>query len=62
MKCLLECLYIDTGSVNAVPYYYYYYYYRDSYYEIRALCINELGVWMNGYRLIVQCNVCLVIY
>lgn len=23
--------------------------YRDSYYEIRALCINELGVWMNYY-------------
>ena len=25
-------------------------YCRDSYYEIRALCINELGVWMNYYR------------
>ena len=25
-------------------------YCRDSYYEIRALCISELGVWMNNYR------------
>jgi len=52
VKYLLECLYTDTGSdipcscicsVRCTLY-------RDSYHEIRALCIGELGVWMNTYR------------
>ena len=37
-------------SVNIDHCYFNWFYCRDSYYEIRALCISELGVWMNNYR------------